>query len=234
MAIDDPSQSHLPSKYRIEPGSVDIPIGVLPPTSTSTPSNPQEIAQTLLTKLNDSITKKDTASVAALFSENSYWRDHLCLSWEFRTLKGAASLAKFATQDGSPVSLEIDTSSAFRCPRAGPIDAFGEVNGIETFVNVKTSFGKGTGIVRIAQHGEEWKLFTVFTTLLEITNHEEAIYGRRPVGAQHGTQLGRTNWQDRRNADIDFEGKEPAVVIVGMYFPRKPVNQAICSMYQRN
>ncbi|KAJ5721293.1 uncharacterized protein N7483_009227 [Penicillium malachiteum] len=159
--------------------------------------------------------KKDNAAVAALFIENSYWRDHLCLSWAFRTLKGSKALSNFAAESSSSVQFEIDRSSPLKAPHAGPIDAFGEVNGLESFVKVTTSFGNGTGVVRIAQQGEEWKLFTIFTTLLEITNHEEVTKDRRPAGVQHGAYQGRKNWQDRRNEDVNFEGKDPAVLIVG-------------------
>ncbi|KAJ5701725.1 hypothetical protein N7488_009273 [Penicillium malachiteum] len=208
-------QPSIPSKDRIELGSTDIPIGILPKTSTSTPVDPDGIASALITKLTEGIAKKDSAAVAALFIENSYWRDHLCLSWAFRTLKGSEPLSKFAVESSSSVKFEIDRSSPFKAPHAGPIDAFGEVNGLESFVKVTTSFGTGTGVVRIAQQGDEWKLFTIFTTLLEITNHEEVINERRPAGVQHGAYQGRQNWQDRRNEDINQEGKDPAVVIVG-------------------
>ncbi|KAJ5724712.1 hypothetical protein N7493_006440 [Penicillium malachiteum] len=208
-------QPSILSKDRIEPGSTDIPLGILPKTSTLTPEDPDGIVSALITKLNEGIAKKDNAAVAAVFIENSYWRDHLCLSWAFRTLKGSESLSKFAVESPSSVKLEIDRSSPMKAPHVGPIDAFGEVNGLESFVKVTASFGTGTGVVRIAQQGDEWKLFTVFTTLLEITNHEEVINERRPAGVQHGAYQGRQNWQDRRNEDINQEGKDPAVVIVG-------------------
>ncbi|KAJ5928712.1 hypothetical protein N7466_007668 [Penicillium verhagenii] len=214
-AIDGETQLQLPSRYRVEPGSCDIPLGILPKTSTSTPENPANIASALIEKLNDSIAKKDTTGIASLFIENSYWRDHLCLSWEFRTLKGAEALSKFAVESPSAIEFEIDHSSPFKAPHTGPIDAFGEVHGIEFFLKVTTGFGNGRGLVRLAQQGEEWKIFTVFTTLSEITSHGELVNGRRPVGVQHGAYQGRTNWQDRRTADADYEGRDPAVLIVG-------------------
>ncbi|KAJ5094311.1 hypothetical protein N7456_010172 [Penicillium angulare] len=215
MAAAVSSQPSLPSRYRVEPGSCDIPIGVLPATASSTPENPDPIASDLIAKLNDSITKQDSAALAALFTENSYWRDHLCLSWEFRTLKGSSALSEFAVKSPSSIKLEVDRTSTLRAPHNGPIDAFGEVNGIEFFVTVTTTFGKGNGIVRLAQQGDEWKIFTVYTSLVEITKHEEATFHQRPAGVQHGAHQGRTNWQDRRNADENLEGKDPTVVIVG-------------------
>jgi hypothetical protein len=216
-AIDVTAQPSLPSRYRVEPGSCDIPIGVLPKTCTSTPEKPEIIASNVIEKVNSSIAKKDAAALASLFIDNSYWRDHLCLTWEFRTLKGAEALSKFVVGSTSVIKLELDNSSPFTAPHNGPIDAFGEVHGIEFFVKVSTSFGNGRGIVRLAQEGEEWKIFTVFTTLNEITSHEELVNGHRPVGVQHGAHQGRTNWQDRRTASENYEEKDPAVLIVGMY-----------------
>lgn len=210
------AQPGLPSRYRVEPGSCDIPIGVLPKTSTIAPEKPENIASSLIEKVNSSIAKKDAAALASLFIENSYWRDHLCLSWEFRTLKGAQALSKLVVESPSVIKSELDLSSPFTAPHNGPIDAFGEVNGIEFFIKVTTAFGNGRGLVRLAQEGEEWKIFTVFTTLHEMTNHEELVNSCRPVGVQHGAHQGRTNWQDRRTADENYEGKDPAVLILGM------------------
>lgn len=215
--IDVAAQPGLPSRYRVVPGSCDIPIGILPKTSTTAPEKPENIASSLIEKVNSSIAKKDTAALESLFIDNSYWRDHLCLSWEFRTLKGAQALSKFVVESPSAIKFELDHSSPFKAPHNGPIDALGEVNGIEFFIKVTTAFGNGKGLVRLAQVGEEWKIFTVFTTLHEMTSHEELVNGRRPVGVQHGAHQGRTNWQDRRTADENYEGKDPAVLIVGMY-----------------
>ncbi|KAJ5759075.1 hypothetical protein N7520_006231 [Penicillium odoratum] len=215
MTVIDMETQRLPSRYRVEPGSCDIPLGILPQTSATTPENPADIARGLIGKLNLAIEARESGALASLFIDNSYWRDHLCLSWEFRTLKGAEALSKFVTKSASAIKFDIDYSSPFTAPHNGPIDAFGEVNGIEFFAKITTGFGNGRGIVRLAQQGEEWKIFTVFTTLAEITSHEEVVNGRRPVGVQHGAQQGRKNWQDRRTANEDFEEKDPAVLIVG-------------------
>lgn len=216
-AVDVASQPKIPSRYRVEPGSHDIPLGVLPQTSTTTPEDPDKIATDLIDKLNAAVSKKDSSAVAALFLENSYWRDHLCLSWEFRTVKGSEALSKFVAESPASIKLEIDRSTAHKAPHNGPIDAFGEVHGIEFFVKATSNVGSGVGIVRLAQQGNDWKLFTIFTTLRELTGHEENTGGRRPAGVQHGAYQGRTNWQDRRNAAVNYEdGKEPAVMVIGM------------------
>jgi hypothetical protein len=207
-----------PSRERVEPGSFNIPLGTFPQTCSSTPESPDKIASSLIEQLNSALDKKDSSAVSELFIENSYWRDHLCFSWDFRTLKDRDVIAKFVTGSSSTAKAEIDRSSAFRAPHNGPIDAYGEVHGIEFFIKITSNFGHGQGIVRLAQQGSEWKIFTVFTSLEGLTGHNEAVDGNRPVGVQHGEQQGRTNWQDRRIADSNYESKQPSVLVVGMCF----------------
>ncbi|KAJ5579742.1 uncharacterized protein N7459_005727 [Penicillium hispanicum] len=211
----NPPAAGLPSRYRVEPGSCDIPLGTFPPTSSTTPENPDQIASALVEKLNAALDSKNGSELSALFIENSYWRDHLCLSWDFRSLKGREAISKYVGESASAVKIEIDRSSPRRAPHNGPIDAFGDVHGIEFFVKVTTNVGHGNGIVRLAQLGDEWKIFTVSTSLQDLTGYEEAVSSHRPVGVQHGARQGRKNWQDRRNADINYEDNEPAVIIVG-------------------
>ena len=52
-------------------------------------------------------------------------------------------------------------------------------------------------------------------SMRELKGHEDAVFGRRPQGVDHGGKPGRKNWQDRRAADADFEESEPVVLIVG-------------------
>lgn len=208
-------QLSLPSRDRVEPGSCDIPLGHFPPTNTSTPDDPDKIATALVDQLNSCLAGKDSRALSELFLENSYWRDHLCLSWDLRTLNRPESISKYVGGSYAQIKVEIDRSSALATPHAGPIDAYGEVHGIEFFIKVTSNVGTGQGVVRLAQQENAWKFFTVFTSLVELTGHEEWANDRRPVGVQHGEQQGRSNWQDRRVADSNFDGKQPAVLIVG-------------------
>ncbi|PLN80169.1 putative flavo protein [Aspergillus taichungensis] len=202
------------SRNRVEPGSVNIPVGKFPPSSTSTSVNAEQVATEIIDQLNTALAQKDYKSIAGLFLDDGFWRDHLCLSWDFRTIKGSQDIAKFLADHPQPFKLALDHSSPFRAPHIGPIDAFGDVTGIEFFVSVTTAVGSGWGVVRLAET-DGWKIFTCFTSLRELTGAEEKVNDRRPVGVQHGEQTGRKNWQDRRAADINFEDKEPAVVIIG-------------------
>ncbi|MBZ6376919.1 MAG: hypothetical protein LBE67_18655 [Kocuria palustris] len=213
MAI---SNNIPPSHERVVPGSCNIELGQFPKTMSSESDvalDPNAIADKIINQLNTGLASRDKAAVASLFLENCYWRDHLCYSWDFRTLEGSQAISAFVTET-APSKIEIDRSVDFKSPHKAPIDAFGEVFGIEFYIKVTTENGQGNGIMRLAEDDGQWYIFTVFTSMVEIKGHEENK--ERPFGVRHGEQQGRKNWKDRRIDEINFEDKDPAVLIVGM------------------
>lgn len=218
-----------PSHNRIEPGSVNIPVGQFPETSSSLSVDPNEIASHVIQQLNTSVAHKDYPAIASLFLEDGYWRDHLCMTWDFRTIHGREDIIDFVR--GSQLTkVEIDRSPGFRAPHVGNVDAFGDVLGIEFFTNVTTEVGSGAGIMRLLERDGQWKIFILFTSLQGLKGHEEESNVRRPKGVEHG-QRESQNWQDKRTADLDYENKEPAVVIIGVYtllLLRIHVNESRC------
>ncbi|PLB54696.1 putative flavo protein [Aspergillus steynii IBT 23096] len=205
----------IQSRDRLEPGSFNIPAGKLPKTCTSTGVDPDKVAAELVDKFNAAVSRNDFKAATDLFLDGSYWRDHLCVSLDFRTIKGRENIASFLQDNPRLVKLELDKSSAYRAPHVGPIDAFGEVTGVEFIGKVTSKIGTGRSVVRLAEQDGGWKFFTVFTTLQEIDGCEELTDHRRPVGVQHGERQGRTNWQDRRNLEQEGKNGDPTVLIVG-------------------
>lgn len=203
------------SRDRIEPGSYNTPLGQFPKTCSSTDINPNKVAAGLISQFNNALSAKDYQAVSNLFLENGYWRDHLCLSWDFRTLKGTDNISNFLSKNHRLTSLEIDRSSAFRAPHVGPIDAFGEVTGVEFFANLTTELGRGRAVARLAEVDGTWRFSTLFTSLEELKGHEESVNHRRPKGVEHGEQKTRKNWLEQRIDDINFVGKNPAVIVIG-------------------
>ncbi|GFF93610.1 probable indole-3-pyruvate monooxygenase YUCCA11 [Aspergillus udagawae] len=207
--------SDHPSKDRIEPGSFNVPVGKFPKTASSTSIDAAKVASEVIDRLNGALNQKNYKAVSDLFLEDGYWRDHLGLSWDYRTVKGSENIARFLEDSARLAQIDIDQSSPFRAPHVGPIDAFGEVTGVEFFTTFANDAGHGRGVVRLAEKDGVWKIFTVFTTLQELKGHEEAVNTRRPLGVQHGAQPGKRNWQDRRTSDFEFEGKNPVVLVIG-------------------
>jgi len=180
------------------------------------------IADGITTSLGRAL-KDNDHDVGRLFLETGYWRDHLALSWAFRTLKGTAKISDFLGQHGSNLTdIKVDSSSTFRAPKITSFDFDDEIKGIQFYIAITTKLGAGRGVVRLAQDKGEWKIFTIFTTLEELRGHEEALGQRRPQGVQHGDHAARTNWQDNRNEEFEFQTSEPVVLIVGTFDRSSP------------
>jgi hypothetical protein len=208
----------IPSSNRVEPGSVNLPIVNFSAVPTTKTADVESAVNEWVSRFNDAIQSGKCTSVADLFLEESYWRDHLSLSWDFHTLKGPANITAFlknAPKGCRLKSITVDKSSSFKAPHVSRFDGAGQIQGVETFLITETDVGSGLGLVRLAQQGGKWKAFTLFTSMLELKGHEEAVHGRRPQGVDHGGQPGRKNWQERRNADSNYEHSTPTVLIVG-------------------
>lgn len=203
------------SKDRCVPGSVNIPLAKWPKTAESTSAPPDEVANQIVDTINTALQREDTRAIADLFLKDGYWRDHLALSWDMHTLKGGDKIAAFLAQQCPLTKLEIDRSTAYRSPQLGAFDGTGDVKGIQFFTKFTSRIGDGQGVVRLAEKDGKWRIFTFFTTLRNISGHEEMVHHRRPKGVEHGGKIDRKNWQERRTQEFDFENKEPVVLVVG-------------------
>ncbi|EXJ89608.1 hypothetical protein A1O3_02675 [Capronia epimyces CBS 606.96] len=203
------------SKDRCEPGSVNIPVAKWPKTAETTSVDSDAVATKIVDAFNSALAKRDTKAIADLFLEDGYWRDHLSVSWDLRTLKGREKIAGFLANGCPLTKIEIDRSTAYRAPQLGAFDGTGDVKGIQFYFNFTSQVGTGQGVARLAERDGEWKIFTFFTTLRELKGHEEAVGPRRSKGVEHGGKPDRKNWLERRKAEIEFENKEPVVLILG-------------------
>lgn len=207
------------SADRVEPGSYPLKLATLPLLPAPKLIDANSVATEWVHSFNKAISSLDVAAVADLFLAESYWRDQLCLSWDFHCLNGrdnvVSQLKSF--HDGSRLkSLALDKSSKLRSPTASVFGADGKVHTVQAFLKVETDIGNGAGIVRLVQEQGSWKVFTLFTFLAELNGHEEMVGKKRPFGVQHGEHASRKNWLDRRKAEENFEEEqEPTVLILG-------------------
>ncbi|KAI5459019.1 hypothetical protein BGZ63DRAFT_360680 [Mariannaea sp. PMI_226] len=208
---------------RTVPGSVNIPIAQFPSAPKSAETiDPAKVAAQLVDTFNQTLHSGNYSAVSQLFVDSGFWRDHLALSWVFRTVQSPAKIRDFLescskSKDGFRLkSIRVDDSLLVRAPKVLPIDASGDVSGIQFFIKAETVIGNGIGLVRLAKQDGQWKIFTLYTRLEELKGHEEGVNERRPKGAQHGGQPGRKNWSDKRALAADFkDGSEPTVLVVG-------------------
>ena len=217
-----PSNVSVLSQDRVEPGSVNITLGEFPASASSSTVDADSIAADLISTLNQALANKDYHGIANLFLQYGYWRDHLALSWDLRTLKGRSDILAFLDKNCplETVRLDIYTLSAFRAPVFGPIDGWGDVKGVQFFITFDTNIGNGQGVVRLAEEDGQWRIFTLFTSLRELKGYEEPMNNRRAKGVEHGMHSDRKNWADGRRAEANFKDKDPAVIIIGKGSPR--------------
>lgn len=214
----------IPSHMRPVPGSINIAPASFPqPTKAAKSAQPSEIAATFVVAFNAALKSKCLLDLSLLFLDNGFWRDHLALTWELRTLQGPPRIYDFlkgaaTSRDGFRIQhIAVDASNVVRAPKFAPVDADGEVTGVQFFLTIDTIHGTGQGLVRLVEEAGHWKIFTMYSRLEELKGHEQTIFEKRPVGAEHGGKPGRNNWADKRAAALDYtDGSEPAVLVIGM------------------
>ncbi|EGO55227.1 hypothetical protein NEUTE1DRAFT_85372 [Neurospora tetrasperma FGSC 2508] len=208
------------SSQRIEPGSVNLKPAPWPAHFKTEPTSDQvaKIAANVVDTVNNHFDK-----VPDLFldSQAGFWRDHLALTWDLRTLKGKDKIRNFLQAEAQvkkvPLQIQIDESQAFRKPQVGGFAPVNGLKGIQFFITFTSQNGKGRGVVRLVQEHktEEWKIWTFFLTLDEYRGHPEPKGPNRPKGVEHGGQPGRMNWAQKRQEEINFTKNEPDVLILG-------------------
>lgn len=210
----------VPSRERVEPGSVNItPLAKesFPATSKSESVEADKVSGAVISAVNDALSKKDYLTVASLFlKDNSFWRDHLSATWELRTIQGSDKIYSYLKSSATPLTkVEIDTSEKNRVPTFGQIDGWGDVKGIQFYITFETDIGRGRGMVRLAEDHGVWKIFTLSTTLSELKGFEEPTGKRRTKGVKHGGNPERKNWRETRDAEGEFTDSDPTVLIIG-------------------
>ncbi|KAL9117526.1 MAG: hypothetical protein Q9187_005940 [Circinaria calcarea] len=206
----------VPSSNSAVPGSHFLTVASYPRSVTTAPPDAEAVSS-----FNSLIGNGD-GSLASLFLEDCYWRDLLCLTWDFHTLHSPEKIASFIrneTKGWRIRSLSVDSSTHVGKPKVSTVDFEGTLKGIQSFLTVETDVGRGRGLVRLlpdAKDKGKWKAFTLFTTLQELKGHEELNQERRPTGLERDAGSNGKNWKEKRTAEENFEGDlEPAVLIIG-------------------
>lgn len=188
------------------------------PPPRPAPTDPVAPFNAWLNALNELLGSgaSSSGSLSSLFLADSYWRDHLCLSWEYKT---AHTLSNIQSLLSSNRIESITVSRTHSTPiSVAPVDFEGNVPAIAAFVDVKTKVGHGQGVIRLLEDlegGRKWKAYTVFTALMGLEKYPERVGRNRPNGVTHGADMGRRNWSERRKDEKEFVNEQPTVLIVG-------------------
>ncbi|WP_459675955.1 flavin-containing monooxygenase [Acidisoma sp. 7E03] len=170
--------------------------------------SPQTMAEDWVKAFNAALAAQDVAAAAALFAPTCFWRDLLAFTWNIKTVENKAGVTDLLTQTlaaASPVRLTLSEPATTGDSPIGPV--------VEAWATLETAVGRGIAVLRL-QDGLAW---TLLTTMEEIKGHEEPRGRRRPMGAEHGSDVHRQTWAERRAAEIESLGREtqPEVLIIG-------------------
>ncbi|MGM0583398.1 MAG: FAD-dependent oxidoreductase [Pseudomonadota bacterium] len=148
-------------------------------------------------------------AIAALLREDAHWRDLASLRRRFATVSGraaaAGALARALREAGlRDLRIDPDRRAPMRLERAGE-----EV--VEAILAYDTDRGPGEGVVRLTRGADgalrAWSLLTALADLPQAPEKREEAAVARDF---HGP-----NWLDRRRAEIAYQDRDPAVLIVG-------------------
>ena len=172
------------------------------------------LVEAWLRRFNVAIAAGDHAGVLSLFRDDGHWRDIVALTWDIATVSGGAAVAGAllaAAQGQGARDFAVDRA---RFPPR-QVERAGEAV-VEAILRFETRVGVGAGVLRIklgdAEAGRAW---TLMTALDHIAGHDEEsvrVAREEPAFDRH---FGGPNWLDKRRAWLRYEGRDPAVLVVG-------------------
>ena len=163
----------------------------------------------------------DAAQLSSLLHADGYWRDVLAFTWTLSTVHGAQPIATSLASRNARMKASGFALSATRTPprvvtRVG-------TEAIEAFFEFRTAYGRGEGVVRLyadahdgdAHGGDALRAWTLLTSLEELAGFEERLDRTRPKGEAYSRDFHGPNWLDLRRAAAAYQGRDPAVLVVG-------------------
>jgi len=169
-------------------------------------------AQAWLARLAALIESGDFSAAAELFRPDASWRDIVSLTWDIRSVEGEPGIAgmlRRGRQQIRPGSIRVSPTWA-PLPQ---VRADREV--MEVLFEFETGAGHGEGVVRLSLDGGSPQAWTVMTALRELTACPERQGAHRPYNDDFSSHFGAPNWLDQRQSEASYDGREPAVLIIG-------------------
>jgi putative flavoprotein involved in K+ transport len=161
-------------------------------------------AKEWLEKFGAALEESRVGDAAAMFGEESYWRDLISFTWNIKTLEGRGEIAAMLA-----ATLPNIRPSRWRIEG----EAWTAHGMIEAWFTFETGVARGQGHLRLK--GEE--CWTLLTTMVELKGHEEKKDAARIKGVEHGLVKGRKNWLERKGEEEEALGisEQPYCLIIG-------------------
>ncbi|KAL4957079.1 putative flavin-binding monooxygenase [Aspergillus filifer] len=184
--------------------------------------NATEIAKKWLESLNNyfrDVAKGDTPSISHLFHQDSWWRDMLAVTWDFRTINGIEKISRFILEHYSSARLgnvSLHTSGNVEPKAEHPVEGLIWVTACFTFY---TRCGRGNGVVYLTPCSSNggWKAYSVYTALDSLNLCGERVGVNRLEGTIAPELRGNPgeSWMENREKEVEFRDSEPTVLVVG-------------------
>jgi len=169
-----------------------------------------------LEKLGLAVKAQSPDSLRKLFVEDSYWRDAVALSWKLQTVAGAAAIAQSlyaCAKSAGFTTVQIHSGT----PPPQYVERVGRPC-IEAYYSFTTNVGSGRGIIRLVRErdvSDDWKIWTLLTSLESLKDYPESTGNNRPVGQSYSRDFKGPNWLDKRLASQRYDDRDPTVLVVG-------------------
>lgn len=162
-----------------------------------------------LASFTNCLARSNSDGTAGLFLEKESWfRDFVALSWNITCKNGSEAIGTFLSMSSTGfVEPKADQPGSLQ-PQL--VDMGGMVF-IQSGFSFKTKFGTGKGVLRLANVGpDEWKAWTVFTTLERLIGQDELELKRLKT-----SELQAWGSSNRNFEPDNEEGNDLQVLVVG-------------------
>lgn len=176
--------------------------------------SPQSIAQSWLDRFSAVLSSGDASHLSSVIHNDGWWRDHVALSWDLRTLHGLPAIISFLSPILSSIKLHPLALASDGDYAPSIVTPIPELDWVQSMFEFETSVGRGRGFLRLAQGPDgEWKAHMLYTALDELKGMEEGTGPRRSHGGKNNSQ--GPNWFEKRQKTFEFDGEEPTTLIIG-------------------
>ncbi|WP_158635133.1 flavin-containing monooxygenase [Tsukamurella asaccharolytica] len=171
-------------------------------------------------ELERALQNSDREALASLFSDPSYWRDNLAITWDFRQLEGPAGIVDVLCENYEAIRpANFAISDRWPAPELSGADSD---QTIEAFLDFQTAQGDCSAYLLLKRDQSDRSVGSDSSGLVCT-----AIYSRldnlrgfepptSPVDAPgvHG-KGGPDNWLDQRSKRQEFSDRDPEVLVIG-------------------
>ena len=175
-----------------------------------------QVVQAWLDQFNAALAMGQTTQLGLLFRADGHWRDIVAMDWRIATTSGRDAVAAALLPAASARAARGFAIDATRYPPR-PVDRGGEPC-FDAILRFETRLGTGAGIIRIKQadaEGSPPQAWTLMTALHSLAGHDEETERLAREEPAFERDFGGPNWLDKRRQAVRYEGRDPAVLVVG-------------------